>query len=241
MSAADVACSSPAFAPRGAAGLPRSPSALGTSAALIHRAVQGVGAMARRFAGVLQARTAPASSSPDFETEALPHLDAVYNLARYLCRDPDRAEDIVQEAYLRAFRGWSEFRGGSVRAWLFAIVRHCHLSLRERDRRGAAPVASRSPGEGDDGEDDPVLGLPAEGDPELALLRKDEDALVRRILDVLPDDAREILVLRDIEDCSYREIADVLGVPIGTVMSRISRARRAFARRWATIMQGAAR
>jgi RNA polymerase sigma factor (sigma-70 family) len=215
------------------------PSPLWAAAALVHHAVQGIGSMARRFVGAVRAKAAPASSFPSFEAEALPHLDAAYNLARYLCRDPDLAEDIVQEAYLRAFRGWSEFRGGSVRAWLFTIVRNCHLTLRERAGRGEVPIESGRRTAGDAGEDGPALRIPADGDPELSLLRKDEDACVRRILDVLSQDAREILVLRDIEDCSYREIADVLGLPIGTVMSRIARARGAFAKHWASIMQGA--
>ena len=203
---------------------------------LICYALQVIGAVARRLVGREQGEVAPAGSMPSFEAAALPHLDAAYTLARYLCRNADMADDIVQEAYLRAFRGWSEFRGGSVRAWLFAIVRDCHLTHRERGRRSAGGDGAWPPASSD-GEDDPLSSLPADGDPELALLRQDEDACVRRILEVMPDDARAVLVLREIEDCSYREIADVLGLPIGTVMSRLSRARQAFAKHWTALMQ----
>lgn len=203
---------------------------------LVRHAMHAIGAAVRRFAGRMQGDAVPVGSKPSFEAEALPHLDATYTLARYLCRDADMADDIVQEAYLRAYRGWSEYRGGSVRAWLFAIVRNCHLTQRERRRRDGGGEGAR-PGAGDGGEDDLLSSLPAEGDPERTLLRQDEDACVRRVLEVLPDDARAVLVLRDIEDCSYSEIADVLGLPMGTVMSRLSRARRAFAARWATVAQ----
>jgi RNA polymerase sigma factor (sigma-70 family) len=212
-------------------------------AALVHQAVHSLGVaagLAGTLAGARHADATPAGSLPSFEAAALPHLDAVYNLARFLCRDASAAEDVAQEAYLRAFRSWAEFRGGSVRAWLFAIVRNCHFTYREQGQRDRARSAFR-PGEAERGEDeDPVLLVPAEGDPEHALLRQDEDACVRRTLDALPADAREILVLRDIEDCSYREIADVLGLPMGTVMSRLSRARRAFAARWEADMQDTA-
>jgi RNA polymerase sigma factor (sigma-70 family) len=203
---------------------------------LVHNAMQAIGAAARRLAGALQGEALPAGSMPSFEAAALPHLDAAYTFARYLCRDAGMAEDIVQDAYLRAFRGWSEFRGGSVRAWLFAIVRNCHLTHREQARRHVAGEAPAPAAAGDDA-DDPLARVAGEGDPESTLLRQDEDACVRRVLEALPDEARAVLVLRDIEDCSYREIADVLGLPIGTVMSRLSRARRAFAARW-TIVTG---
>lgn len=205
--------------------------------AVVHQAVRGIGVMARRFVAPGRADIAPASSLPSFEAAALPHLDATYNFARYLCRDPDKAEDVVQEAYLRAYRGWPEFRGGSVRAWLFTIVRNCHFTLLEQSRRGEAQAHAPRTGDDEEAADDPVLRVAAEGDPELTLIRQDEAASVRGVLASLPDDAREILVLRDIEDCSYREIADALELPIGTVMSRLSRARRAFAARWEKIMQ----
>lgn len=209
--------------------------ALRAGAALLHQAVYSLGGvvnLAGKLSGARRADPTPAGSLPSFEAAALPHLDAVYNLARFLCRDTSVAEDVAQEAYLRAFRGWAEFRGGSVRAWLFAIVRNCHLTYREQNQRDRARTAVRPRETEADADQDPVLLVPAEGDPEHTLLRRDEDARVRQTLDGLPDEAREILVLRDIEDCSYREIADVLGLPIGTVMSRLSRARRAFAARW---------
>jgi RNA polymerase sigma-70 factor (ECF subfamily) len=214
-------------------------SVLRAGAALLHQAVHsfgGVANLAGKLAGARRADATPAGSLPSFEAAALPHLDAVYNLARFLCHDTSVAEDVAQEAYLRAFRSWGEFRGGSVRAWLFAIVRNCHFTYREQVQRDRARTAARPGGTEPDRDEDPVLLVAAEGDPEHTLLRQDEDARVRQTLDKLPEETREILVLRDIEDCSYREIADVLGLPIGTVMSRLSRARRAFAARWQAAM-----
>jgi RNA polymerase sigma-70 factor (ECF subfamily) len=211
--------------------------ALRAGATLLHQAAHGLGAIAHlaaKLAGARRADATPAGSLPSFEAAALPHLDAVYNLARFLCRDTSLAEDVAQEAYLRAFRSWAEFRGGSVRAWLFAIVRNCHLTYREQSQRDRERTATRPGNVEAVADEDPVLLIAAEGDPEHALLRQDEDTRVRQTLDELAEDFREILVLRDIEECSYREIADVLGLPIGTVMSRLSRARRAFAARWAS-------
>jgi RNA polymerase sigma factor (sigma-70 family) len=150
----------------------------------------------------------------------------------YLCRDRDAAEDVVQDAILRAFRGFAGFRGDSARAWLLAIVRNCHLSWRQDLRRRASVIEETTPVRRED--DLPgVADLPADDPgPEAMLIRACEAEAVRTVLDGMPEDAREILVLRDLEDLSYREIADVLGVPLGTVMSRLSRARMAFAARW---------
>ncbi|TBW36803.1 sigma-70 family RNA polymerase sigma factor [Siculibacillus lacustris] len=168
-----------------------------------------------------------------FEIEILPHIDAAYDLARYLCGDADVAEDVVQEACLRAFRAVETRQGGSPRAWLLAIVRNCHLDWRDRVRR--APTAHAQTA---DGEDDPLEAIAATGDPEADLLRRSEAQAVREVLATLPEAVREILVLRDIEDCSYREIAEILDVPIGTVMSRLARARKAFAVRWTALSRG---
>ena len=151
-----------------------------------------------------------------FEAQALPHLDAAYNLARWLSRSPADADDIVQDAMLRAFRGFDGFHGGDARAWLLTIVRNCWRSAgAATKRRGHTPLDDE--------------GLVADGvDPEEAAI----EASARRRLDAmiaaLPEEFREVLILREMEDMSYREIAQITGVPIGTVMSRLARARALF-------------
>lgn len=160
----------------------------------------------------------------------LPHLDAAYNLARYLSRDPVAAEDIVQDAFVRAFRGFAEFRGGSARAWILAIVRNCCHTWRTGRQRDL-DVIENGWEEGD--LDDPDGAASADADtPETALIRSDEAGAVRAVLETLPTPFREIMVLRDMEDLSYREIAEITGLPLGTVMSRLSRARDAFRAAW---------
>jgi RNA polymerase sigma factor (sigma-70 family) len=163
-----------------------------------------------------------------FRERMLPHLDAAHNLARYLCRDADAAQDIVQDAFLRAFRSFATYRGDGDRAWLLAIVRNCHLDWRAR-----AAKTERSETPFDDTLEDEHADLaPVEETPETSLLRRDEAARVRRQLETMPEAYREILVLRELEELSYREIADVTGLPIGTVMSRLARARALFQRAW---------
>ena len=147
-----------------------------------------------------------------FEALALPHLDAAYNLARWLSRSPSDADDIVQDAMLRAFRGFDGFRGGDVRPWLLAIVRNCwKTSGRAQKRRGHEEL-------------DEGLASDGAGPEDMAI-----DASRRRRIDamlaLLPEEFREVLVLREMDDMSYREIAEVTGAPIGTVMSRLARAR----------------
>lgn len=165
-----------------------------------------------------------------FDALILPHLDAAYNLARYLSRDPDAAQDIVQDAFLRAYRSFADFRGLSPRAWLLAIVRNCHATWRMQHRR--APQSAPLPhGDGEAPED--AASLLVDGDtPESLLLRRTEAEAVRALLEHLPEPLREVLVLRELDELSYREIAEVAGVPVGTVMSRLSRARRLFADLW---------
>lgn len=219
---------------RGAVAMP-SAATSGVDAVLAwaRRARAGLLHFAMWFGGVGRRSAASRRTAADdprawrFESEILPHLDAAYDLARYLCRDADAAEDVVQEACLRAFRALDGRTGASPRAWLLAIVRNCHLDWRDRRRRSPdAPI-----GAGPD-DADPLAAIAADGDPEDDLLRRGEAEAVRRLLHALPEAMREILVLRDIEDCSYREIAEVLDVPIGTVMSRLARARKAFAALW---------
>jgi RNA polymerase sigma-70 factor (ECF subfamily) len=147
-----------------------------------------------------------------FEAIALPHLDAAYNLARWLSRSPADAEDIVQDAMLRAFRAFDGYRGGDAKAWLLAIVRNCWRSAGAAERR-------RGHIELDD--DLPAQSAGPEDMAQEASCRRKLDAM----LALLPVDFREVLLLREMEDLSYREIAEITGVPIGTVMSRLARAR----------------
>jgi RNA polymerase sigma factor (sigma-70 family) len=149
--------------------------------------------------------------------ELLGHLDAAYNLAHWLTRDDHDAEDIVQEAYLRAYKRFSTFTGQNGRAWLLTIVRNCSYNLLKRN-------GTRSR---DDAFDEQIhtMYTTSACDPEAALLREERAELVRNALTDLPPEHREILILREMEGLSYSEIASMMGVPLGTVMSRLSRAR----------------
>jgi RNA polymerase sigma-70 factor (ECF subfamily) len=151
-----------------------------------------------------------------FDRQALPHLDAAYNLARGLTRNEQDAKDVVQEAYLRAFRYFSGFRGGDARAWLMRIVRNTcytwlHVNRPLQDAKefqeNLFPPDYRAP------------------NPEEAVLQNDNGILLRKALEKLPPNFREVLILRELEGMSYKEIADITGVPTGTVMSSLSRAR----------------
>jgi RNA polymerase sigma-70 factor, ECF subfamily len=152
-----------------------------------------------------------------FEALLLPHLDAAYNLARWLTHDDQEAQEIVQEAFVRALRFFGGFRGGDGRAWLLTIVRNTCFGRMRRERPGDLTTPF----------DEEVHGLDREEPgPETALLIADDARAVFRALEDLAVEFREVLVLREIEGLSYKEIADVTGVPIGTVMSRLARARR---------------
>ena len=171
-----------------------------------------------------------------FEVQVLPHLDAAYNFARWLAPAAADADDVLQEAVLRAFRAFDSLRVADVKAWLFAIVRNCHFTaLRQRQRRAQVPL----PGE-HDAEDGTALVADTPG-PEEQSIRSSEAHSLHELMRQLPAEYREVLVLREIEDLSYREIAAVAGVPIGTVMSRLARARRALRGHWMEQMQGAPR
>jgi RNA polymerase sigma-70 factor, ECF subfamily len=153
---------------------------------------------------------------PSFEQAVLPHLDAAYNLARWLTRNERDAEDVVQESYLRAFRFFAGFRGGDARAWLMRIVRntcytwlHANRPLQEATEFDETVFSPDSPSP----------------NPEEAVLRNDRGALVRKALEALPANFREVLILRELEGLSYKEIAGITGMPAGTVMSSLSRAR----------------
>jgi RNA polymerase sigma-70 factor (ECF subfamily) len=169
-----------------------------------------------------------------FEAQVLPHVDAAYRFARWLSRSADDADDVVQEAVLRAFRGFDALRGSEIKAWLLTIVRHCYLSARKQQlRRAAVPLP-----EDHDDDQTPALHATTPG-PEEASIRHDEARILSRLLHTLPEEHREVLVLREVEDLSYREIAAVTGVPIGTVMSRLARARAALRAQWRQQVEGA--
>ena len=153
-------------------------------------------------------------SSRVFEETVLPHLDAAFNYARWLTRNGADAEDVVQDACVRAVRFFPSLRDGDPRAWLFAIVRNTWYSRVTRRAGGTQALDSTT--------DDPVDGGL---DPEARLLQQRDVARVREALEQLPADFREVLVLREIEGMSYKEIAAIVQVPIGTVMSRLARAR----------------
>ncbi len=146
----------------------------------------------------------------------LPHLDDAYNLARHLMRDDHDAQDVVQDAYLRALRYFDSFRGTHARAWLLAIVRHTAYTLRRRGRLGALTTEFS---------DELHSDVAMEPGPERDLDRQDAVDRVHLALDELPARFREVLVLREMQDLSYEEIARIVRAPIGTVMSRLSRAR----------------
>lgn len=163
-----------------------------------------------------------------FASVALPHLDAAYGFARRLTRNESEAQDVTQEAFLRAWRYFETFRGTDARPWLLSIVRNTFMS--QRQARGA-PMADLE--NADTALDTVLAGTEALASipqtPEKALLEADARRSVMAALDTLPQTAREVLVLREIEDLSYKRIATILDVPIGTVMSRLARARAALA------------
>lgn len=157
----------------------------------------------------------------------MPHLDAAYRFARWLARSPDDADDLVQEAILRAFRGFDALRGSDVKAWLLTIVRNCHFTaLKQEQRRGLVPLPEEH-----DAQDGHAL-IASTPDPESASIQRDEQHTLERLISGLPDDHREVLILREIEDMDYRDIAAVTNVPLGTVMSRLARARSALKKQW---------
>jgi RNA polymerase sigma-70 factor (ECF subfamily) len=151
-----------------------------------------------------------------FEQAVLPHLDAAYNLARWLLRNDHDAQDVAQEAYLRAFRFFPGFRGGDARAWLMKIVRNTCYTWFEANR----PLQDAA-----EFDENLFHAYSRAPNPEESVLQNDSDALVRKALEKLPSNFREVLILRELEGMSYREIGDITGMPAGTVMSSLSRAR----------------
>jgi RNA polymerase sigma-70 factor, ECF subfamily len=170
----------------------------------------------------------PTSANSGFADVVLPHLDAAYRLARWLIRNEHDAEDIVQEASLRALRYFRTFAGRNARAWFLRIVRNTCWSWRAQTARAATDVF----------DEDQYKGAQLTDDPETLLIHAADAALIDETLRNLPDRFRELLVLRELEGLSYQELADVLEIPIGTVMSGLSRARQAFRRALETRLKG---
>ncbi len=176
----------------------------------------------------IRARSAMAGDVHDperarrFRDAALPHLDEVYTLARYLLRNAADADDAVQECYLRALKHFDTFRGGAIRPWLFAILRNVCSSRYSRaklcragDRGGCGAAVAEAP-----------------ETPDAHMLRRRDEQSIRDMVSALPAAFREAIVLREINDLSYSEIAEIVGAPIGTVMSRLARGRSMLRAAW---------
>jgi RNA polymerase sigma-70 factor (ECF subfamily) len=163
-----------------------------------------------------------------FRDAALPYLDDVYTLARYLLRNSADADDAVQECYLRALRHFDTFRGPDIKPWLFAILRNiCRGEFTRRSRSTLAMDATT-----EDADDAAPLWQEEQASPETEMLRARDAETIRHLVAELPEPFREAIVLREINDLSYNEIAHVVGAPVGTVMSRLARARSMLRKAW---------
>lgn len=151
-----------------------------------------------------------------FEQIVLPHLDDAYNLARWLTRQEQDANDVVQEAFLRAYQFFDSFQGGSSRPWLLSIVRNTCYTWLQRNK-AQEPVASF--------DEEIHSGARTSVSPDAQSLAREERGLLRQAIEQLPPEFREAIVLRELEGLSYKEIAEIAGIPLGTVMSRLARAR----------------
>ena len=151
----------------------------------------------------------------NFEEATLPHLDAAYNLARWLTRNDADAEDVVQEAYLRAFKSFDGFRGGDSRAWMLRIVRNTAYTWLQQNRTRELAT-----------EFDEDIHRVESDNPEMMLIESVDKELLKKTLEELPAEFREIVILRELEGLSYKEIAAIADIPMGTVMSRLARARK---------------
>jgi RNA polymerase sigma factor (sigma-70 family) len=171
-----------------------------------------------------------------FEADVLPHLDAAYRFARWLTYSPAEADDVVQDAILRAFRAFDSLRGSDVKSWLLAIVRNCHsTSAKQQQRRAFVPLPEEN-----DVQDGAAMTA-STPDPESLSIQRDEQRTLDRLLATLPEEHRTVLMLREIEEMDYRQIALVTNVPIGTVMSRLARSRAALRASWLKEGEGAPR
>jgi RNA polymerase sigma-70 factor (ECF subfamily) len=166
-----------------------------------------------------------ADKTARFKALALPHLDEAYTLARYLLRSASDADDAVQECYLRALRHFGTFRGGPIKPWLLAILRNvCHATYAGKAR--LVYTADEAPEQAE-----PVW-READATPEQTILRRHSTDTMQRLIGELPAEFKEVIVLREINDLSYREIATVIESPIGTVMSRLARGRKMLREAW---------
>jgi RNA polymerase sigma-70 factor (ECF subfamily) len=164
-----------------------------------------------------------------FRDAALPYLDDVYSLARYLMRNPADAEDAAQECYVRALRHFDSYRGPEMKPWLLTILRNVCNAEFARRRKQETPTDFSEPET--TAEELPIWQEPTSS-PETTMVRRQEGDTVRRLVAALPQPFREAIVLREINDLSYHEIAEVAGVPVGTVMSRLARARSMLRAAW---------
>ena len=177
----------------------------------------------------------PAANSSDdperarrFREAALPYLDDVYTLARYLLRNPSDAEDAVQECYLRALKHFDSYRGPAMKPWLLAILRNvCRAEFARRAASRSTPIDDAP-----EAAEHPPLWHEDQDTPETQVLRDRDAVSIRRLIDALAEPFRETFVLREINDLSYREIAEAVGAPVGTVMSRLARARAMLRSAW---------
>ena len=177
----------------------------------------------------------PVSNSGDeadkalrFREAALPYLNDVYTLARYLLRNPVDAEDAAQECYLRALKHFDTYRGPAMKPWLLAILRN--VCRAEFSRRAASPSTTIE--DTPEAADEPPLWHEEQQTPEEQMLRERDAVAIRRLIDALAEPFRETFVLREVNNLSYREIAEAVGVPVGTVMSRLARARAMLRSAW---------
>ncbi len=165
-----------------------------------------------------------------FHDAALPHLNDLYTLARYFTRNTDDAEDAVQECYLRGLRYFDSYRGPAMKPWLLAILRNVCMS--EFARRGRQEPLTESAG--DESDEQMAVWQEPQASPERVLIRQRDDATIRRLVAALPSPFRETIVLREMNELSYKEIAAVESVPVGTVMSRLARGRALLRSAWET-------
>jgi RNA polymerase sigma-70 factor (ECF subfamily) len=169
------------------------------------------------MSGPMKTATGAESRLRLFEELILPHLNSAHNLARWMTRNDHDAQDVVQESYMRAFRFFDSYRGGDGKAWLLEVVRNTCFTFQRREMRKPTGVVF------DEAAHTPSVHQPNAED---ALVEASNRQILRRCIDNLPEQFREVLVLRELEEMSYRQIAEVVGVPPGTVMSRLSRARK---------------
>jgi len=187
------------------------------------------------FSAKAEPRAMPVKAANDdpekarrFRDAALPHLDDAYSLARYLLRDPVDAEDAVQECYLRALKHFDSYRGPAMKPWLFAILRNvCRAEFARRASTPTAPIDDVP----EEAEQTP-LWHDAQQTPEAQMLHRWDSTTIRRLVAALAEPFRETFVLRELHDLSYREIAEIVGAPVGTVMSRLARARAMLRSAW---------